>query len=245
MGNLCSPEKKPPRETVSRREAVPAGGSRAASRGGASPEAAVAASPTTSPGPVVGSLSGRGRSLSGGSPSPERAPVSNVTKQRKVCVLGKRMVGKSAICVQYVEDRFFTYYNPTTTNTFQRKERYQGQEYVFSIFDAAGMDECDHFLPQFSIGTHAYMVVFAVNDSHSFQIAASVYDKIQDCNVDDVAVVLVGNKCDLKRETSEEEAQQLADSWDCPYVECSAMNAAQVRKVFLTVLGEIIRKGVA
>ena len=122
----------------------------------------------------------------------------NVVKQRKICVLGKSWVGKSAICVQFVEDRFSPYYNPTINHTYQRKMKHQAQQYLLSILDTAGQDECSMFQPQYSIGTHGYIILYSINDYHSFEMVKSIYDRIQDCNIlDGVVLILVGNKNDL------------------------------------------------
>eukprot|EP00659_Diplonema_papillatum_P001888 gene1888-2859_t len=121
-----------------------------------------------------------------------------VLKQRKICVLGKSWVGKSAICVQFVEDRFSPYYNPTINHTYQRKIRYRNQQYLLSILDTAGQDECSMFQPQYSIGTHGYIILYSINDYHSFEMVKCIYDRIQDCNIlEGVVLVLVGNKNDL------------------------------------------------
>ena len=121
-----------------------------------------------------------------------------VVKQRKICVLGKSWVGKSAICVQFIEDRFSPYYNPTINHTYQRKIKFKAQQYLLSILDTAGQDECSMFQPQYSIGTHGYIILYSINDYHSFEMVKSIYDRIQDCNIlDGVVLILVGNKNDL------------------------------------------------
>eukprot|EP01063_Lacrimia_lanifica_P036941 TRINITY_DN7453_c0_g1_i3.p1 TRINITY_DN7453_c0_g1~~TRINITY_DN7453_c0_g1_i3.p1 ORF type:complete len:268 (+),score=112.38 TRINITY_DN7453_c0_g1_i3:53-856(+) len=181
-------------------------------------------------------------------PSQTFAPADRkdpVLKQRKICVLGKSMVGKSAICVQYVEDRFSPYYNPTINHTYQRKIRHSSQQYLLSILDTAGQDECSMFQPQYSIGTHAYIILYSINDYHSFDMVKSIHDRIQDCNIlDGVVLVLVGNKNDLppaERAVPYEEGQQLANSWGVPFIECSAKKADTVESVFNLVLEEILK----
>eukprot|EP00756_Hemistasia_phaeocysticola_P037368 Hpha_TRINITY_DN16692_c1_g4::TRINITY_DN16692_c1_g4_i2::g.180265::m.180265/K07208/RHEB; Ras homolog enriched in brain len=238
MGNLCSPEAKQTEREARRPGTQPDAYKR--SGGNVASTGALSASGRTGR-----SARPPGPGSTANSPHGDYPPgVAAVTKQRKVCVLGKGMVGKSALCIQYVEDRFEPHYEPTIQNSYTRKENYKGQEYVFTILDAAGQDECDVFQPQFALGTHAYLIVFSISDFHSFELAPFLYDKVRDCNLDDVAVVLVGNKSDLAgdREVPVEEAMRLAQSWGCPYVECSAKDSEQVRDVFVAVLGEILKR---
>nr|AVV26987.1 GTP-binding protein Rheb isoform 1 [Rhynchopus euleeides] len=168
-----------------------------------------------------------------------------VVKQRKICVLGKSWVGKSAICVRFIDDRFSPYYNPTINHTYQRQMKHKGQQYLLSILDTAGQDECSMFQPQYSIGTHGYIIVYSINDYHSFEMVKSIYDRIQDCNIlDGVVLILVGNKSDLpssERQVSHEEGQQLAGSWGVPFMECSAKQSDTVEGVFNLMLEEILK----
>eukprot|EP00755_Sulcionema_specki_P020959 Sspe_Gene.12857::Locus_4405_Transcript_1_1_Confidence_1.000_Length_878::g.12857::m.12857/K07208/RHEB; Ras homolog enriched in brain len=174
---------------------------------------------------------------------PERR--ESVLKQRKICVLGKSMVGKSAVCVQFVEDHFSPYYNPTINHTYQRRWEHNGEQYLLSILDTAGQDECSMFQPQYSIGTHGYIILYSINDYHSFEMVNNIYDRIQDCNIlEGVVLVLVGNKNDLSdRQVSYEEGAKLAARWDVPFMECSAKDSKSVSKVFSLVLEEILKAG--
>ena len=57
----------------------------------------------------------------------------------------------------------------------------------------------------------------------------------------DVPRVLVGSMKDLddSRQVSHADAQQLADSWGIPYIECSSKTGQHVAEVFHTLLKEI------
>jgi len=57
----------------------------------------------------------------------------------------------------------------------------------------------------------------------------------------DVPRVLVGSMKDLSanRQVSTQDAQQLADSWKIPYIECSSKTQENVGEVFQTLLREI------
>eukprot|EP01065_Artemidia_motanka_P024118 TRINITY_DN2874_c8_g1_i1.p1 TRINITY_DN2874_c8_g1~~TRINITY_DN2874_c8_g1_i1.p1 ORF type:complete len:279 (+),score=92.12 TRINITY_DN2874_c8_g1_i1:56-892(+) len=169
---------------------------------------------------------------------------SGITKQRKICVLGAAYVGKSAVCIKYVEDRFSPYYHPTINHTYQRTTSFKGEKYMMTIMDTAGQDECSLFLPQYSIGTHGYVILFSLTDPQSFDLVSSIYDNIQDCNVlDGVPLILAGNKADLvdERKVREEDARELAAKWGVPYIECSAKESQGIDELFENVLAEVLR----
>lgn len=67
-------------------------------------------------------------------------------------------------------------------------------------------------------------------------------------NDENVPFVMVGNKADLdqnQRRVSEEEAQQLARTWNVPYVETSAKTKQNVEKVFFDLMREIRKRKLA
>ena len=59
---------------------------------------------------------------------------------------------------------------------------------------------------------------------------------------DNVPMVLVAQKCDLKehQEVSEEEGRQLAEAWSCPFVEASAKLNRNVGKVAAVTMTMVI-----
>lgn len=86
------------------------------------------------------------------------------------------------------------------------------------------------------MGIHSYILVFAVNSRHSFEVIQAVRNKLQ---IEQIGVkyILVGNKIDLEddryeaavdeglwdyRCVTKTEAMQKAREWGVPYVECSA-----------------------
>lgn len=155
--------------------------------------------------------------------------------------MGQGAVGKSCLTQQFVEERFQQAYNPTINHTFAKKVKVRGEEFLVTVLDTAGQDECSIFQPQYSIGTHGYVLVYSITDASSFHIVKIIYEKIHSYAVD-VVLVLVGNKTDLEkdRQVPREEAQALAQEWKCPFIECSAKKKDNVAKVFDTIMEEIL-----
>jgi small GTP-binding protein len=59
-------------------------------------------------------------------------------KQRKIALVGSRSVGKSSLCVQFVDGHFVESYYPTIESSFSKNMRVKGQDYSTEIVDTAG-----------------------------------------------------------------------------------------------------------
>ncbi|KAG0714503.1 GTP-binding protein Rheb [Chionoecetes opilio] len=165
-------------------------------------------------------------------------------KTRKVAVMGYRSVGKSSLCIQFVDGQFVDSYDPTIENTFTKKLKVKGQEYGLELVDTAGQDEYSIFPAQYSINIHGYVLVYSITSEKSFQVAQVIYDKILDMmGKETIPVVLVGNKNDLHRErvVSTDQGRRLADSWKAAFLETSAMEHEAVSDIFSRAVLEIER----
>ncbi|KAJ1991915.1 GTP-binding protein [Dimargaris cristalligena] len=156
-------------------------------------------------------------------------------KVRKIVVMGSRSVGKSTLIVQFVENFFCDSYYPTIENTFRKIIKYKGIEFECEIFDTAGQDEFTILSPKYAVGVQGYILAYSVDSRTSFEMTKIVRDKILSFfGTNWVPLVLVGNKTDLhsQREVSAEEAIELAKSWNCEAIECSAKTNENIDKIF-------------
>ncbi|KAN0022839.1 hypothetical protein ACTFIV_001992 [Dictyostelium citrinum] len=163
-------------------------------------------------------------------------------KHRKICVMGSRAVGKSTITMQFVESHCPDSYHPTIENTYQKIIRHQGQEYSVEIIDTAGQDEYSILQKQYSIGIHGYILVYSVTSVSSLEVIKVLNDKIlSSLGAEKIPRVLVGNKSDLdnERNISRDQGIQLANEWECAFVECSGKNNENVEEVFKQILNEV------
>lgn len=122
--------------------------------------------------------------------------------------------------------------------------------------NAHKQDEHSNFQPQYAIGIHGYILVYAVTNRFSFNLIKTLNDKILNAvGVDKVPRVLgtaqhlllvslnlpVGNKIDLEKERQvpTAEGQALAAEWGCAFVECSAKQNSNVGQIFTACLTEV------
>ena len=88
-----------------------------------------------------------------------------------------------------------------------------------------GMDEYSSFTRQASVGAHGYIFVYSISSMSSLVKLKQVRENLLNLIGNDaVPIILVAQKCDLTeyREVSSAEGRDLANRWNCPYLEVSA-----------------------
>nr|AVV27006.1 Rheb2a [Prokinetoplastina sp.] len=174
-------------------------------------------------------------------PQPKKSS-QRALKHRKLCFLGHTSVGKSAIVTRYIDGKFSGYHNPTVSSVQYKGTTVDGESYNVSILDTAGQDEYTIFKPQWSIGTHGYALIYAVNDSASLEALSTIRNHLLECHAPDVPIVLVANKVDLpdgEIQISEAQGREMAAKWKTSFVQCSAKTGEGVNEVFEALLRRI------
>lgn len=162
---------------------------------------------------------------------------------RKIAILGFRAVGKTSLTNAFVSGTFAENYDPTIENTHHKTIRFRKVHFATDIVDTAGMDDYSRLSRNASVGVHGYALVFSIISRQSFdrlnQINESLLNTLGDAL--DVPRILVGSMRDLteQRQVSYQEAQQLAESWNIPYLECSSKTGESVAEVFHVLMKEI------
>jgi len=170
-------------------------------------------------------------------------PIDKMTAlKRKFVIMGFRAVGKSSISIRFVENHYVDSYSPTIENTYLQTVQARGREYECEVIDTSGQDEFSIFQNQYALGIHGYILVFCVNNRHSFDVVQVIHDKILNAvGADHVPCVLVGNKSDLDedRVISVEQGEALAKEWGCQFVECSAKLNDNIVSIFKMLIEEV------
>ena len=109
---------------------------------------------------------------------------------------------------------------------------------LLDILDSAGQEEYSAMRDQYYRTGEGFLLVFSLNSRSSLDEALMVYE--QCCRVkdsDNIAAVLVGNKCDLvdQRQVTCEEGVATAERLGIPYFETSAKEAINVEQAFQTI----------
>ena len=139
-------------------------------------------------------------------------------RHRQIALLGFPGVGKSSLAHHFVYKQFHTEYDPNIKTSssisllfwirillsidLQHQCVFSGEQYDLLIVDNAGYDQYTLNHNDFE-NSDAYIIVYAVDDRQSFDMAVKIRDKILSTSaITRIPMVLVGNKIDRKEERS-------------------------------------------
>lgn len=166
-----------------------------------------------------------------------------------IVILGKENVGKTAITVRFLTGRYLTEYARAPEMTYERNVLVDGKNVPLKITDISRKQiELKSGNKEFLSKVDGVVVVYAINDRHSFEFAEGICDWIrrEKKTSSNLPVVLLGNKSDLShiRCVSCQKAEQLQWRNDCYLVtECSAStDTVEVNEVFNTLINKILEK---
>ncbi|KAL6079365.1 putative transforming protein Ras-1 [Balamuthia mandrillaris] len=172
------------------------------------------------------------------------APANETYDARafRIVVVGVGGVGKSCLTLQYISEKFVEEYDPTLEDSYRKHVNISGEECVLDIFDTAGQEDFSAVRDQYMRTGDGFLVVFSVTLRSSFDEIPAFHEHIlQVKDVDNVPMVLVGNKADLveERVVTTEEGRALAEKLGCKFFETSAKENKNVGYAFDAIVSEI------
>ena len=164
----------------------------------------------------------------------------------KLILVGDSGVGKTSLLNRYME-RGFTQNQPCTiTADCQIKSLTIDSQTSaqLMIWDTCGQEKFRSMTNQYFKFAHGVILVYDVSDRRSFANLNFWLDDIKTNSMnDDISIILVGNKIDLKfRNISSEQASKFAEDNNILYCETSSKDGLNVDVPFETLTKEIISK---
>ena len=164
----------------------------------------------------------------------------------KLLMLGDSGVGKSCMLLRYCGDSFVPQFISTIGIDFRIKVIDIGQERIkLQIWDTAGQERFRTITTSYYRGAMGAMLVYDISDRKSFN---NVRNWMRDLSskVDGgcKSKILVGNKADLRQSTTlecvtTEEGQALADEYEVPFIETSALSKHNIDEAFLSLVAQV------
>jgi GTPase KRas protein len=163
----------------------------------------------------------------------------------RVVILGSGGVGKSAIVVQFIQNHFIDFYDPTIEDSYRKQTIVDGNNYVLDILDTAGQEEYSAMRDQYMRAGEGFILTYSIISRQSFNEINEFKQRI-DMNKDDknIPLVLCGNKLDLRymRQVNTNEGADLARHLKCPFFETSAKTRINIDEVWYSIVREIVKR---
>jgi small GTP-binding protein len=162
----------------------------------------------------------------------------------KVVIVGDSAVGKTAFRKKYCDADFSQEYKEVIGADFASKHfTKNGQNFALQIWDIAAKERFQNSKELFFRSLFGAIIIFDVNDRESFKSIHNWLADIQAIESGEIAIVLVGNKIDLRTDqdpsgVTREEGQELAASlsektgFPISYVETSVETGAGIEIAF-------------
>ena len=158
-------------------------------------------------------------------------------------VFGGGGVGKSSITIQLINHHFIDEYDPTIEDTYRKQAIIDNENCLLHIVDTAGQGGFSGMRDRYLRTAQGFLLMYSVVSRSSFYAELhNIRDQlIRAKDMDEVPIVLVGNKCDLdeERQVEKSEGENLAKEWNCPFFETSARFRINIEEIFFELVREI------
>lgn len=172
--------------------------------------------------------------------------------QVKLVLLGEAAVGKSSLCLRFVQSDFQENKEPTIGAAFlTQKCQVDNRTIKFEIWDTAGQERFHSLAPMYYRNAQAAIVVYDITKASSLDKAKAWVKELQRQASQSIVICLAGNKADLvedaasvvddeddsspRREIPYEDGKAYADELGLLFFETSAKTGSGVQDVFESI----------
>ena len=177
----------------------------------------------------------------------QRNTLKEEIVELKVILLGDVGVGKTNIISRYLSGEFNPSLNPTVGSSYgENRIKKEGITYLLKVWDTVGQEKYNSITKLFVQGSHIIILVYSIDNLHSFQKLDFWHNFIKNTLKDDTYILaVIGNKRDLYENelVTEEEGKKYAEKMNANYALLSAKTDRQnIINFFDILLNEYINK---
>lgn len=135
-------------------------------------------------------------------------------------------------------------YDPTIEDSYRKQIHIDNTQCMLEVLDTAGQEEYTSLRDQWIRDGDGFLLVYSITSKTTFERLRKIVDQIErvkDVDVHQIPIILVGNKSDmtLHREVQAYEAEALAKSLNCAFIEASAKTGLNVASSFYRLASRI------
>jgi len=140
--------------------------------------------------------------------------------------------------------------DPTIEDAYRKQVEVDGQLCILEIEEDTeqGLDEPNSLLMQYVRSAHAFILVYSITDTHSFDFILNLRNQMfasEWFSEEQRPIVVVGSKSDLQemRKVPYEDGQKFAQTIEnCEFLETSAKEGTNVDEAFKCITRKLLKK---
>ena len=122
-----------------------------------------------------------------------------------IIMIGDTSVGKSTLMRKFISGQFSDSLAPTLGIELYKKEvTINDKQYLYRIWDTCGQERFRSLSKNYFHNSDGIMLLFDLNSKNSFDNLDKWFNSIKESGCEEIPLILVGTKCDLKNNISEE-----------------------------------------
>ena len=162
----------------------------------------------------------------------------------KVILLGNSCVGKTSILNRFIGKQFSSTYKCTVGVEFKIKsillDPYTSSE--LKIWDTCGEEKFKSITRQYYKDANGVILLYDLSDKKTFDSLNNWLKEIRNNAPKYCSIIVVGNKADLERKVSNDDAMTFAKNENVSYLEVSAKNGINIELIFEKLSKEMVIK---
>uniref|UniRef100_A0A4W5R5V9 RAS and EF-hand domain containing n=1 Tax=Hucho hucho TaxID=62062 RepID=A0A4W5R5V9_9TELE len=183
----------------------------------------------------------------------ESADLGYMTSEKayRVVLAGDAAVGKSSFLLRLCKNEFRGNTSATLGVDFQMKTLVvDGEPTLLQLWDTAGQERFHSIAKSYFRRADGVLLLYDVTCEKSFLNVREWVDMIEDVSHDDIPIMLVGNKCDLREQALQDSVtcvptsfgEKLAMTYNALFCETSAKDGSNVIEAMLHLAREVTKQ---
>ena len=158
----------------------------------------------------------------------------------KTVIIGEAGVGKSSFCKKLTTGEFSELYSSTIGVDFFIKYIFMNEKiFKLQLWDTAGQEQFGNIVTSYFRNAKLVILMYDLNDLNSLTKIKKWYDKIDYYCNEDIKILGIGNKSDLKINANLTLVEKFFDEMNIPFINISVKNDSTFNE-FENILHTII-----